>query len=235
MATKPDGSAKTLATPHKSLLAPVRSLMKDRAYTEIKRFIQEGQFAAGSFLAERQLADQLGMSKTPVRAALERLEAEGFVTISPQQGIIIRDLTVHEIGDQYEIRSALETYVVRTLAGQLTDEQIARLRANLKEQATLQERQDVERGVALDTEFHILFSEFLGNREILRVMVQLRDKIHRIILKVFQINPGRVGTSYDEHCAIADAVIRGDGAKAAQLLERHLEVGKQFLLSPRRS
>jgi DNA-binding GntR family transcriptional regulator len=212
-----------------------RGLLKERAYAEIKQRILNSAFTGGGFLAERQLASLLGMSKTPVRAALERLELEGFVTISPQQGIIIRDLTVHDIADQYEIRAALETFVVRSVAGRLTAAQEARLRANLEEQKEHRESHDVERGIALDTEFHILFCEFLGNREILRVMGQLREKIHRVIHQVFKLNPGRLAASYDDHCAIAQAVIDGDGALAARRVEEHLELGKQVLLSPRRA
>jgi DNA-binding GntR family transcriptional regulator len=208
--------------------------MKDRAYLEIKRGILRSDFPPGSFLAERQLADQLGMSKTPVRAALERLEAEGFITISPQQGIIIRELTIHEIADHYEIRIALETYVMRTMAGRLSADFADRLRVNLAAQEVARDARDVPGAVALDAEFHSLFCEALDNREILRVMGQLRDKIQRVITKVFQMNPGRIATSYAEHRAIADAVLRGDSALAARLIEEHLEYGKQHLLSPRR-
>jgi DNA-binding GntR family transcriptional regulator len=216
-------------------LRPTRPLlMKARAYQEIKAFIQRGDFAPGSLLAERQLAAQLGMSKTPVRAALVRLEAEGFINISPQQGILIRDLTVAEIVEQYEIRTALETYVVRTLAGRLSPDQVARLRVNLRAQKALPENAPVARGVALDSEFHMLFCEFLGNREILGLMDQLREKIARVITTVFKFNPLRVKTSYEEHRAIAEAVIGGDGATAARLIDQHLEIGKQLLLSPRR-
>ena len=100
--------------------APGRSLLKERAYTEIKQRILSGVLAPSTFLSERQMAGQLAMSKTPIRAALQRLEVEGLVTISPQQGIIVRDLSVHEIADLYEMRAALETYVARTLAGRLT-------------------------------------------------------------------------------------------------------------------
>jgi DNA-binding GntR family transcriptional regulator len=208
--------------------------MKEQAYAEIKRGILGGAFPSGSFVAERRLAAGLGMSKTPVRAALERLEAEGFVTISPQQGIIIRDLTVHEIADHYEIRVALETYVVRSAAGRLTPEQGERLQANLRAQEASRDANDVLRTVALDAEFHTLFCEFLGNREILRVMSQLREKIQRVITKVFQINVRRLANSYEEHRGIADAVLRGDAPLAARLMEEHLEYGKQDLLSPRR-
>jgi DNA-binding GntR family transcriptional regulator len=217
-----------------ALALPARSLMKERAYGEIKRGILGGDFPPGSFVAERQLATQLGMSKTPVRAALERLEVEGFVTTSPQLGVLIRDLSVHEVADYYELRAALETYVVRTVAGRLTAEQAKRLRANLKALAAARDGADVLRAVALDAEFHILFCEFLGNQEVLRVMGQLREKSQRVITKVFQSSPGRVAGSYEEHRAIAAAVLGGDAARAARLMEEHLEYGKQHLLSPRR-
>jgi DNA-binding GntR family transcriptional regulator len=212
-----------------------RSLLKDRAYDAIKRGILGEDFPPGTFLAERQLAERLGMSKTPVKAALERLELEGFITVSPQQGIVVRDLTVHEIADQYEIRAALETYTLRATAGHLTTAQVAQVRANLKAQQGLCGSSRVAEGVALDTEFHMLFAEFLGNQEILRVMRQLREKMQRVVTKVLQLNPGRLDSNHDEHLAIAEAVIGGDGARAAGLLEAHLARGKQMILSPRRS
>jgi DNA-binding GntR family transcriptional regulator len=211
-----------------------RGLLKERAYDEIKRLILEGDLVPGTFLAERQLAARLGMSKTPVRSALERLESEGFISISPQQGAIIRDISVNEIADQYEIRTALESFVVRTLAGRLNGGQVGLVRANLEEQRENLARGDVERGVALDEEFHALFGRFLGNQEILRVMGQLRDKIHRVIFRVFTMNPERMASSLEEHTAIAEAIFNGDAPLASRRIEQHLQVGKDALLSPRR-
>jgi DNA-binding GntR family transcriptional regulator len=212
---------------------PVRSLMKERAYEEIKRRLLADAYPPGSFLAERQLAGELGMSKTPVKAALGRLEVEGFITVSPQQGIVVRELTVWEIVDLYEIRAALEAYTLRAIAGRLTDDQVGCLRANLKAQEAIRGAGDVPAGVALDAEFHVLFAEFLGNREILRVMGQLREKMQRVVTAVFRLSPGRIDTSYDEHRAIAEAVIGGEGRRAADLITRHLELGKRLILSPR--
>src|SRR5690349_20231147 len=77
------------------------SLLKDEAYESIKQRLLNNDYPPGSFLSERQLAGGLGMSKTPVKAALERLESEGFITVSPQQGIVVRELSVREIADQY--------------------------------------------------------------------------------------------------------------------------------------
>src|SRR3954451_4881082 len=149
--------------------ASARGLLKERAYNEIKRMVLTGELNPGTFLAERQLAARLGMSKTPVRSALERLESEGFISISPQQGAIIRDLSLNEVADQYEIRMAIETFVARNLAGRLSGDQVVRVQANLEAQRANLEVGSVERGVALDEEFHTLFCEFLGNQEILRV------------------------------------------------------------------
>ncbi len=127
---------------------PSRGLLKERAYDEIKRLILEGDLAPGTFLAERQLAARLGMSKTPVRSALERLESEGFISISPQQGAIIRDLSVNEIADQYEIRTALESFVMRTLAGRLSPIEVERIQVNLAAQGENLARRRRARGGA---------------------------------------------------------------------------------------
>lgn len=210
-----------------------RILLKNRAYEELKKLIQSGEFAPGSFLSERQIAARLGMSKTPIRAALERLESEGFVAIAPQQGAVVRDLSVHEIADQFEIREALETFVLRRLAGQLAAEQRDLVQKNLAAQKKAAEKQDIPRSVELDAEFHILFCKFLGNQEILRTMNHLREKIHRVALRVNQGNPARLLPSYREHQAIAEAVMEGNAELAVRRLEEHLQYGKQYVFSPR--
>jgi DNA-binding GntR family transcriptional regulator len=212
---------------------PARAFLKDAAYEKIKHRLLNDDYPPGSFLSERQLAENLGMSKTPVKAALERLEAEGYIAVSPQQGIVVRELSVQEIADQYEIRAALESYTLRTVAGRLTPVQVAQVRANLRAQAKLRGTGDVAAGVEADAAFHTQFVEFLGNREILRVVVQLREKMQRVVTQVFRLSPGRIEASYDEHAAIAAAVIDGKGAQAAELVVRHLELGKRLILSPR--
>jgi DNA-binding GntR family transcriptional regulator len=212
---------------------PTRSLLKDQAYERIKSRLLNNEYPPWSFLSERQLAENLGMSKTPVRAALERLASEGFIMVSPQQGIVVRELSVHEIADQYEIRVALESYTLRTVAGRLSPEQVRRVELNLQAQARLRGSGDVAKGVELDAAFHVQFAEFLGNREILKVIGQLREKMQRVVTQVFRVCPARLDTSSDEHAAIAAAVIAGDGARAAELIVQHLELGKRLILSPR--
>jgi DNA-binding GntR family transcriptional regulator len=172
------------------------------------------------------------MSKTPVRTALTRLEIDGFVTVSPQQGIVVREASLHEINDLFDIRIALETFVVRRLAVGIPAEQKARLKANLDAQKAAVAAQDNPASTRLDTEFHLLLAEFSGNQEIRDVMERLRGKLHRIILGIQNKNPGRIAEGYQEHQAIADAVLEGKGELAAKLIVHHLEWGKKFLVAP---
>jgi len=208
-----------------------RSLLQDQAYERLKELIQSGGLPAGSLHTERRLSEQLGMSKTPIRAALTRLDIEGFVSVSPQLGIAVRETSLHEIVDLFDIRTALETFVVRSLAGRLQPPQVERLRANLKEQKNCAQGGDSRTLTRLDTDFHLLFCEFLDNREITRVLVHLRDKLHRVILRVMSRAEGRLATAVGEHAGIAEAVIRGKGELASERVKRHLEFGKQFLMS----
>lgn len=208
-----------------------RHFLQDRAYEQLKGLIQGGTFPPGTFLSERQLARKLGMSKTPIKSALTRLDIEGFVAVSPQQGIVVREPSLQEIVDLFDIRAALETFVVRAIAGKLSAPQVARLRQNLKDQADAAKSGDHAEITKLDTDFHTLLCSFLGNREIERVMWHFRDKLHRVILRVMKQASGRMETALHEHAGIAEAVIRGKGDLAAERILKHLEFGKRFLVS----
>lgn len=213
--------------------APARGLFRSQAYDEIRRMILGGELAPGAFLAERPLASRLGMSTTPVRSALQRLEVEGLISISPQQGAVVRDFSFREVTELYEIRMALEPFVARRIAGRLTPEQVGRVDANLEAQRANLDRRDIGLCVRLDEDFHTLFSEFLDNREICRVMGTLRDRTHRIFHRVFSLNPGRMEGSYREHVVIARTIIEGDAELAASRVETHLDFGRRALLDPR--
>ena len=208
--------------------------LQSRAYAELRRLLVSGEFPPGTFLSERQLAQQLEMSKTPVHVALERLEAEGFVTISAQQGIVVRGMSVDDIVDHYELREALETYVVRRLAGRLSQDQQGQLEDNLKAQHVALREHDLRRLMYLDEQMHFLLGSFLQNREITMAMERLRDKIHQVILRVTDTDRARPADSIGEHEQIIAAVIVGDGARAATLMIEHLEAGKRRILNPER-
>ena len=208
-----------------SAVASQRVALKQQAYAELKRLILSDELAAGTVQSVRQLAARLNMSKTPVHSAIERLESDGLVALAPQQGVVVRELSVQDIVNHYEIRQALEPFVMRRLAGRLTFDQIDLLEMNLAEHRTLSKKGQAAELIRVDTEFHQLLCGFLGNDEIIQVMQKLRDKIQRVIVRVAQQFPERIAESYDEHKAILDALVSGDGHRAAELADEHLEKG----------
>ena len=233
--SQPSSSKKPSSKPSALAGGAGRPLMKEAAYAEIKKRILSNEFAQGRLLSERQLAVQLEMSQTPVRAALEKLQIEGLVTISPQQGIVVCEISVHDIADQFEFREALEVFALRHLAGRLTPDQVGQLRENLDRQRQTILAGDIPRNIELDSAFHLLLCRFHGNGEFIRAMEGLRDKIHRVIVRVLTRNPERLGQGHAEHVRIAEAVIRGDPQEAERMIRKHLESGKAILLSPRGS
>ena len=208
-----------------------RDLLRIRAYRSIKDMILLEQAPAGSFLSKRQLARELDMSPTPVHSALERLEAEGFVRISPQQGIVVREFSIQEIADFFEFRLAIESFVIRSLAGRLTTEQKLGLRENLRAQAATAKSGDLDAFVQEDAAFHHLICEFHGNAQIIDSMAQLRDKLYRVARSVSTRVSDRPTTAYKEHKGIADAMIAGDAEAAVQRLTDHIQFGRQVLIS----
>lgn len=209
-------------------------LMKDKAYQRIKDRILLDKFGPGTFLSERQVAAWLGMSKTPIKAAFERLDHEGFITISPQQGVVVRDLNIQEIADHFELRIALESFVVRNIAGRLTSEQRKSLQKSITDQKTSLEKGNVSESVRLDGEFHALICSFLGNQELSRVMRELKDKIYRVVRRVYSRHGNRPQSSFEEHEKISKLIVQGKVKEAANAMIEHLENGRQFLLLPKR-
>jgi DNA-binding GntR family transcriptional regulator len=208
-----------------------RWLLKDRAYSELKQKIQAGDYPPGTFLSERQLSSLLGMSKTPIKAALERLEQEGLVTVAPQQGIVVRAMTIQEVVDQFELRKALECYVISALSGKLTKSQNTTIERNVKQQRKAASKNLCNQLVELDAEFHLILCQAFGNAAILDCLMQHRAKMHRVISQVMSQNPARWNVAVEEHAAILLAIQNSTGSKAVKLMEQHLDYGKQYLLA----
>lgn len=209
-----------------------RRLLKDQAFDHIKKLIMEGAYVAGDFISERDLTTQLEMSKTPIRAALERLEEQGFVSIAPQRGVIVRAPDSREISDHYDFRMAIESWVVRSIAGRLTSEAMASLEANLARQHEQVDgpKVDIRSFMHSDAEFHQILTECTGNIEFERAMQVQRDKMQRVIETIALRDPTVPPLSCGEHEKIFAAVVAGKGEEAAEAMIAHLTHGKKFML-----
>src|SRR5579864_8031552 len=131
------------------------------AYNSIKNYILGGRLDENSRLTEEFLSTQLGISKSPIREALNRLETEGLIRIEPRKGAYLRALSPVEVAELYDLREALEAHVVRT--ARLTPAVLADLRQSLKRQQALLKSNDRMHYIAEDVHFHAELAQATGN------------------------------------------------------------------------
>jgi len=208
-----------------------RVLLKERAYQELKDLIQTGVFTPHESLSERQLAERLQMSKTPIRAALENLEMQGLVTVSPQKGILVRELSARETNELFEVRLAVEPYIAKQLVKcAWTSHQKEALDENLRRQLAAAKSEDALVATKLDIEFHRMLASVLDNREVALLLERCFDKLHRSLLYINRSVPGRLLKSQRDHVAIVAAIRKGNATTSANSMVDHLNYGRQFLL-----
>lgn len=204
-------------------------LMKERAYRQIHEAILNELFPPGAFLSERKLIDFLGMSKTPIKSALDRLEAEGFVQVSPKQGILVKDLAIDKVRDIFELRMVLELYICEQLAGRLKSQEAALLEQNLELQKRTADEEDETGFTRADSEFHLLLSRLSGNAEIHAVMTMYQAHLYRFALRIIRRVPNRMQAAYQDHLDIYRALAGGDADQCRRLIQEHLAFGKGVL------
>lgn len=206
-------------------------LLKEKAYEALHRKIVRGDLRPGDRISERELAAELEMSKTPVKAALERLEEQGFVSISSQRRAVVRAMTEQEISDHYDLRTALESFVVARVAGRLDDATVEALTANLCLQKRLTSGAlELEQWSDSDLEFHLTLVRALGNAEIERIIVLQQDRLRRLVTSIAMRDSTVPAVSCAEHTRIFEHVRDGRGSEAVREVSEHLDHGRRFLL-----
>jgi len=206
-------------------------LLKERAYAAIKQAIMDETFPAGGFLSEKKLIDFLGMSKTPIKSALDRLESEGFVTVSPKQGVLIRELSVAKARDMFELREAIECFVCERVAGRLRPDTLSALNASLSLQREAAAAGDEIAFTREDIEFHTLLCASAGNSEFELLMRNYQAHLYRFTLGVLRRVPDRMRAALEDHEAVVELLSAGEPAAAAARMRAHLDFGKKVLTS----
>ncbi len=206
--------------------------LREQAYQRLKQLILDEALPPNTFLSERGLAEELGMSKTPIRLALARLESEGFVRVSPQQGIVVLALSFEEVLEHIDYRLALERFVVGQLAGRLSPAQVQALEAELVQQQQILEREKPSQPefIQADMAFHRRLAELLGNRQILQALERQQDMLYRIASRVYHKHPQRRAGSLAEHRQLVAYLAAGQQAEASALIERHIRQIKHLLV-----
>ncbi|CAN7741057.1 GntR family transcriptional regulator [Paenibacillus sp. LjRoot153] len=204
--------------------------LREIAFETIKQKIVNGEWQGGTFLSERALSELLGMSKTPIRSAMDRLEMVGLVKLRPNQGVIVQEMSLKKIMEIYELRLSLETFAARQLTGKMDAYFFRRLDDNLALQEQCVQKEDIVGFVQLDRNFHAMMISGLDNEEYTEVMSRLQDKFLMAVRATFYKNQSRLWGSLNEHKLIRQALEGNDPAATEKLLYNHIQYVKKIML-----
>jgi DNA-binding GntR family transcriptional regulator len=194
--------------------------LRQSVYEALVELIVAGALQPGQHLVESELARQLGVSRQPVREALHRLEAEGWIDLRPSQGAFVHVPTDHEVDQLLDVRELLEGATARLAARAATPEMVSGLRVTWQDGVKAVESGDLAATVAANNEFHAAVAGIAGNT----VLAQLSEIVERRVRWHYrQVAPARARESWAEHAELVAAIEAGDEDQAAALARMHTE------------
>lgn len=196
-----------------------------RAYDYAKERILDGILAGGELISEGTVAAALGISRTPVREAFLRLEAEGLLRLYPKRGAVVVPVSAKEVEAVLETRELIESFAaekVSSLGAEALEQLVGRLREQLREQKQLREAGDGKAFVAADQVFHQLIVTAADNPILLDLYAGLRDRQQRMGLFAVFHDHDRLRATNHEHVELVDLLERGDVTAYRAALRGHL-------------
>jgi DNA-binding GntR family transcriptional regulator len=200
----------------------------ERAYAHAKARILDGTYPTGELLTEGTVADAVGVSRTPVREAFLRLEAEQLLRLFPKRGALIVPVSAQEVDDVMEVRQLIERFAIESVvAGGRHAELGATMRASVDRQEELLD--SARRFTSADRDFHGLLVAATGNQVLVDLYRALRDRQLRMGISALERVPGRAAQILEEHRVLADALLAGDRDGALACIESHIRGTEQIL------
>jgi DNA-binding GntR family transcriptional regulator len=205
-----------------------RSAAADGVYEALREAIVARRLLPGDRLAEEQLAKQFGVSRTPVREALLRLEAEQFATRVARRGLVVRPIPEREVLEVYAVRAALDGLAATLAAEQATPPDLARLRWISEQIREAASTSDYARMAELNIELHEALCDAAHNGMLLHFMRQIHDWVRRFGESDTTFSrPGRAAVATDEHDGIIEAIAAGDAERAGGLAREHMNGARE--------
>lgn len=193
----------------------------DIAYRAIKAAIVSNRLKPGALVSEEEWARELGVSRTPVREALNRLEQETLVRRVPKRGVFVADLSVNEFLDICEVRSLLEGNACRIAAQRIDEAGLDKFKQEFRQLAVEKPtNEQLHRANEVDRAFHMYILEAAGNQQVIAIISRLNDMITRLR---FSLTPSRYHESLAEHEQILAALRARDGDAAMAAMRLHME------------
>jgi len=210
---------------------PGRASRTDDAYQAIRRRILDNVYPPGHQALESALADDLGISRTPVREALIRLANEGLVEVIPRHGMRVLPVSPLDMREIYEVLTALESAAAEILARRKpSDAELKPLVDATRDMARALKANDLDGWAAADERFHQGLVELTGNRTLIDAVARLGDRVHRARMFTLRLRPKPV-SSTQEHMAMLERVRGGDAAGAVEVNRAHRERASRELLA----
>ncbi len=206
----------------------------DRAVAELRELIFSGRLAPGSNHFEQDLADKLGMSRTPVREAALMLEAQGLVQIQPRRGVRINGLSVDEMADIYDVLGVLEALAAERVADKIRTGALSGTSLGLLRESTAQMRRALDRGdrdswATADEMFHTELVRLAGNTHLEEAVTRTLDQVRRARMMTLHLRDLPVAST-DDHAAVLTAIEAGDGQKARDVHAAHRRDAKDVMV-----
>jgi DNA-binding GntR family transcriptional regulator len=205
-----------------------RRNLSDEVYRVLWRMIVHRELEPGSKVAEEEVATALGVSRTPVREALHRLEYDGLLDTSPGQSSTVTPPTLEDLEEAYPVIAVLEGLAVRLAVPNLTDDDLQRLDELVGAMAEYGHRGEIEELTEVDTQFHRLIHERARNSRLQRIATDLRRQMERFEYTFFS-SPAALEASLKRHRKLVEILRTHDPAAAQQALERQWDLGRQTL------
>lgn len=203
---------------------------REAAYAALRQAILEGRLEPGERLVERDLAATLGISRTPVREALQKLEQERLVRKTPRRGMVVAGFSTREVNEIYQIRSALEGLVTSLAAERCTPERLRALEGLLVEMRLCIARSEPARYRQLHNRFNELIYQAAESPRLQSMLLQLREAVSRFSEFSYRV-PGRIEEVQAEHEAIVAAIRSRNPEAAAAAARYHVHKSHETLLA----
>lgn len=203
--------------------------LREIVYEQLKRQILTGEITPGTRMMEVDLADEMGVSRTPVREAIRKLEKEGLVTIEPRRGAYASDISVKDMVDTMEVREHLESLAACLAAQTMTDEQREELEHIADEYAKAIQNNNMEDMIHYDELFHKGIVNASGNK----TLIQISESVQELALRfryLYYDDLSRYGSMPMEHKEILDAIENNKPEIAQERAKNHVKRLKDFVI-----
>jgi DNA-binding GntR family transcriptional regulator len=205
----------------------------ERVYRLLREAILQGTFKAGTRLKEAPVARSLGASRTPVRAALIRLDGEGLVTLTPNRGALVREVDDRDIDDSFQLRALLQGFAAAQAAQYLKPPELEKLERLHEDMAELEaggpDEQAILRLQSLNEQFHDMITKSTGNRHLM-IALDVAVQIPGARLSEFWHDAEQRQRSMRYHAELLEAFRAGDATRADAIMKSHIHAARVFVI-----